>query len=204
MIAILKYYIFFRHGLPMLGGGIAFMLLTQFVFADSGIGQVILILLMFPYLDMFSSYNEVYSLRSIDTSLPLSFNKIWLAKSICLGIYFIILSLVYYYTNFVDNPEILTSFPKFMFFGVVMFMMLFVMGKYKLYTKGNKKLIILTAGSVAVFILILVGIKLLMDIIPEDEILLSGLATFVLPIAFVHLFDYAFAKSNKLYALGGK
>ncbi len=199
MLEIIKYYVLYRHGLPILAISSLLILLNLVFFKeDSMVLHTIIFAVFYPYIDMFSSKKDHDMLKNIDSKLPLSFNKVWMAKSICLSLYLTFLSSLYALVLFTTSPDKLYDITNFTFFVLTMFVVFFVVGKVKLYRRGNVKLIGQTILSIILLFIMLVVVLMFPFILrPMDNLISYNLITFALPLAIIHLIDYLMAKSNK-------
>ncbi len=202
MLAIIKYYVLYRHGLPILAISSLLLLLNLVFFEeDTMVLHTIIFAVFYPYLDMFSSKKDRDMLKNIDPKLPLSFNKVWMAKSICLSLYLTFLSSLYALVLFTTSSDKLYDITNFTFFGLTMFIVFFVVGKVKLYRRGDVKLIGQTILSIILLFIMLVVVLMFPFILrPMDNLISYNIITFALPLAIIHLIDYLIAKSNKFNA----
>lgn len=147
MLDIIKYYVIGRHGIALIMAALVFLLLKLWMFEDSFMDSFILFGIMIPYIDMFTFHKEQKGIKTIDISLPLSFNRVWLAKTICLGLYLVFLVGIYIVTLFNSKDGHVSDIMEFTYFALLVFVLLFVIGKVKLYKKGSEILLGLTIVS---------------------------------------------------------
>lgn len=157
MIEIIKYTMLRYHGLPMVFLGLLpAILMDLLLFQELSVSLTVpAVVLMIPYFELTSRYFVNIGLRPVNHSLPMSFNKIWLAKLIsfftlyCLC-WLLFLPLIIYFTD--SFQEIL---DKIFFNWLLGYSILFMMGKWILFKLKSFTLILLSLVSlfgIAIFI----------------------------------------------------
>ncbi len=203
MWQIIKHYLFYRGGIPVILLAIAVMFVFDFiVFEEVGVITSISVVLMFPYLDMFAKpfgANKDYT--GLGLRLPLGFNKIWAAKIIsfyvlsALVIAIHLLMISYFEIDFWKETE--RAVRGYM----IMYLIFFLMGKWMLFKPGSYKYLTVIFGVLLFFTVYLWNFKWLMDTLMQQTgfgrehpvILLS----FLIPILVITLSDYLIAYFNK-------
>ncbi len=157
MIEVIKYNIMRYHGLPLIIIGIfPAVILDLFLFQDLTTVLVVpLVSLNHPYFDMTSKDLVGTGFKTIDQSLPLSFNKIWFAQLLSILILSSLFFLIYLPMIVYLGYDFFQTLDKIIFNWLIGYSIVFTLGKWILFKLKSFALILLSLISlfgIAVFI----------------------------------------------------
>ncbi len=203
MIEVIKYNIMRYHGLPLIIIGIfPAVILDLFLFQDLTTVLVVpLVSLNHPYFDMTSKDLVGTGFKTIDQSLPLSFNKIWFAQLLSILILSSLFFLIYLPMIVYLGYDFFQTLDKIIFNWLIGYSIVFTLGKWILFKLKSfahifLSLICLTGMSFFIFERSIIFQKLqnVTDFNRYDPIMLS---IYFIPFAILIVVDYLISYKNK-------